>query len=99
MYFPNYDIFLKNPDSLKGGACILVAKDKFKNIHVIQDDSFNLSNKRNCNQCEIDNIWINLETAKQNIIIGCIYRHPKADKAIPHFIENLNNLMKKINDN
>ena len=49
LFFPNFDIFLKNPDSPKGGACILTAKDRFNNIHVIQDDAFNLGNKCSCN--------------------------------------------------
>ena len=99
LYFPNYDIFLKNPDSPKGGACILIAKDKFKNIHVINDESFNLGNKCECDQCEIDNIWISLEANNKKLLAGCIYRHPKSPSAILHFTENLNNLMKNINDN
>ncbi len=32
LHFPNYDIYLKNPDTPKGGACILTARDKFENI-------------------------------------------------------------------
>ena len=33
------------------------------------------------------------------MLIGCIYRHPKSPSAIPHFTENLNELMKNIKDN
>ena len=33
------------------------------------------------------------------MLIGCIYRHPKSPSAIPHFTENLNELMKNINNN
>ena len=99
MHFPNYDIFLKNPDSPKGGACILTAKDRFKNIQVIQDNSFNMGNKCMCDQCEIDDIWINLESNNKKLIVGCIYRHPKATSGIPHFTESLNEVMKNIKDN
>ena len=99
MYFPNYDIFIKNPNSPKGGACILTAKNMFKNIQVVHDEPFNLGNKCNCDQCEINNIWITLEANNKNMLIGCIYRHPKSPSAIPHFTANLNELMKNINDN
>ena len=99
MHFPNYDIFIKNPDSPKGGACILTARDRFKNIQIIQDDCFNLGNKCSCNQCEIDDIWITLESNNKNILIGCIYRHPKAASGISHFTENLNVLMNNVKDN
>ena len=99
MYFPNYDIFIKNPKSPLGGACILIAKNMFKNIKIVHDESFNLGNKCNCGQCEIDDIWITLEANNKNLLIGCIYRHPKSPSAIPHFTENLNELMKKINEN
>lgn len=98
IYFPDYDVFLKNPESPKGGACILIAKDKFKNVQIIQEESFNLNSKCKCGQCEIDDIWLKLETSNQKLIVGCIYRHPKADRGVPHFIENLNELMKNIND-
>ena len=99
LYFPNFEIFLKNPNSPKGGACILTAKDKFKNIHVIQDESFNLGNKCKCDQCEIEDIWLTLESNNKNILLGCIYRHPKAPGGISHFTENLDQLMKNIKDN
>ena len=95
LYFPN----LKNPDTPKGGACILTARDKSKNIQLIQDDCFNLGNKCRCDQCEIDDIWITLESNNKKILVGCIYRHPKAASGIPHFTENLNILMKNIKDN
>ena len=98
MYFPNYDIFIKNPKSPLGGACILTAKNMFKNIQVVHDESFNLGNKCNCGHCEIDNIWITLEANNKNMLLGCIYRHPKSPSAIPHFTENLNELMKNINE-
>ena len=98
MYFPNYDIVIKNPKSPRGGACILTAKNTFKNIQIVTDDNFNLGNKCNCDQCEIDNIWITLEANNKKMLIGCIYRHPKSPSAIPHFSENLNKLMKNINN-
>ena len=99
MYFPNYDIFIKKTNSPNGGACILTAKNMFKNIQIVNDDNFNLGNKCNCDQCEIDNIWLTLEANNKKMLIGCIYRHPKSPSAIPHFTENLNELMKNINNN
>ena len=69
-----------------------------QNIQVVHDESFNLGNKCNCEHCEIDNIWITLEANNKNMLIGCIYRHPKSPSAIPHFTENLNELMKNIKE-
>lgn len=47
----------------------------------------------------IDNIWITLESNNKKILLGCIYRHPKAVSGISNFTENLNELMKNIKDN
>ena len=80
--FPDHDIFLDNPKTLKGGACIIVRKNKFENVKQINNNTLNLKNKCNCSQCEIDNVWISLKLNKKDVIIGCIYRHPKADIGI-----------------
>ena len=60
-FFPNYDIYLENPVTPKGGACILGAKNKFKNVQLITDNTFNLKNQCKCRNCEIDNVWVSLE--------------------------------------
>ena len=98
-YFPEYEIFLENPDTIKGGACILVRKNTFKNVKLIQNDSYNLKNKCKCTQCEIDNVWVSLEMNNKKVVIACIYRHPKAEVGISHFNNNFNNALKNINDN
>ena len=98
-YFPDYEIYLDNPNSLKGGACILIRKNTFKNVKLVQDNKLNLKNKCKCIHCEIDNVWVSLEINNYSAILGCIYRHPKAENGISHFIENLNEAMKSINDN
>ena len=96
--FPEYDIFLDNPKTLKGGACIIVRKNTFENVKQITNNIFDLKNKCNCAQCEIDNVWISLKLNKKYVIIGCVYRHPKADIGISHFNDNLNEALKTIND-
>ena len=98
-YFPEYEVFLENPDTIKGGACILVRKNTLKNVKIIQNDAYNLKNKCKCSQCEIDNVWVSLENNNKKVIIACIYRHPKAEVGISHFNDNFNNVLKKINDN
>ena len=40
-----------------------------------------------------------LRAITKKILVGCIYRRPKAASGIPHFTENLNTLMKNIKDN
>ena len=98
-YFPNYDIFLDNPDSSKGGACVLVRKNMFQNVKLVLDNSTNLKNKCNCAHCEIENVWVSLEFNKKQVLIGCIYRHPKAESGISHFNEYFNTALNSINDN
>ena len=98
-YFPEYEIYLDNPNAIKGGACVLIRKDTFKNVKLIKDNNLNLKNKCKCINCEIDNIWVSLEINSIPAIIGCIYRHPKAENGITHFNENLNEALKSIHDN
>ena len=98
-YFPEYEIYLDNPNTIKGGACILIRKDTFKNVKQIKDNKLNLKNKCKCTNCEIDNVWVSLEINNMPAILGCVYRHPKAENGISHFNENLNEAMKSIHDN
>ena len=97
--FPDYDIFLDNPETSKGGASIMVRKNTFRNVKLATNNSLNLKNKCNCTHCEIDNIWISLKLNDKDVLIGCIYRHPKADIGKSHFSDNLNEALKTINDN
>ena len=98
-YFPEYEIFLDNPNTSKGGACIMVRKNTYLNVRLIQDNTINLKNKCKCINCEIDNVWVSLELNNKKAIIGCIYRHPKAESGISHFNEKLDEVMKNIKDN
>ena len=96
--FPEYNVFLENPETSKGGACILVAKNKFKNVKVVHDNSLRLRNKCDCPHCEIDDIWVSLENNNKKTLIGCIYRHPKAEIGKSHFSNNLNEVLKNTKD-
>ena len=41
-YFPDYEIYLDSPNILKGGTCILIRKNTFKNVKLVQDNNLNL---------------------------------------------------------
>ena len=96
--FHDFHIYIDNPEREKGGAVILVRKNKFTDIKELDmDDSLNLKSKCQCTKCQIENKWISLNVGKQNIVIGCVYRHPKGDTS--HFNDALNSLLNNISNN
>ena len=96
MVFPDYHIFLENPNTAKGGVALLLRKIKFNNITELDHSTgYDLKNKCNCMHCKIENKWLRFNINNQSVIIGGIYRHPKGD--IQHFNDALKMLL-NIND-
>ena len=91
--FPDYHIFIDNPETAKGGVALLLRKNKIENITEL--DNFKLS--CNCYKCLIENKWLSFKINNQEFIVGGIYRHPAGD--INHFNSVLNETLKKIKDN
>ena len=90
--FPDYHIFIDNPETAKGGVALLLRKNKIENITEL--DNFKLS--CNCYKCLIENKWLSFKINNQEFIVGGIYRHPAGD--INHFNSVLNETLKKIKD-
>ena len=65
---------------------------------MVHDNSLRLRNKCDCPHCEIDDIWVSLENNNKKTLIGCIYRHPKAEIGKAHFSNNLNEVLKNTKD-
>ena len=91
--FKDYLIFLDPALSSRGGAAILVKKGQFKSVKI--SDQIRLNKKCNCSKCEIQNTWVEIETNKYKITVGCIYRHPKGN--IDHFNSSFADSLKSIN--
>ena len=59
--FHDFHIYIDNPETAKGGAVILIRKNKFTNIKELDlDESLNLKHKCLCTHCQIENKWISL---------------------------------------
>ena len=75
--FPDFDIFIDNPSTPKGGVAVLLRKNKFKEITEIDTDAnFNLKNKLAGTNSHVENKWISCKIDDQKVIIEGIYRHP-----------------------
>ena len=95
--FPEYHIFLDNPNSAKGGVALLLRKNKFNNIIELEPSTgFNLKGLCYCHQCKTENKWLRFNINNQSVILGGIYRHPKGD--IQHFNDSIKNVISNIND-
>ena len=69
--FPDYHIFLDNPNSAKGGIALLLKKNKFNNITELETSTgFNLKGLCNCHQCKIENKWLSFNINNQSVILG-----------------------------
>ena len=68
--FDEYDFFLKPPKSTKGGAGILVRKNIFDSIEIINS---NLAYDCSCSKCAMESLWLRLSLKNEKITIGCIY--------------------------
>ena len=95
--FPNYHIFLDNPQQAQGGVAVLLRKNKFEQISELDSNiNFNLANNCSCNTCQIENKWLSFKINNQEIVLGGIYRHPSRG-SISCFNHNLKNTLDIIN--
>ena len=78
----------------KGGAAILIIKNKFKSVNVSDNHSIQLNCE--CSKCEIQNKWVEIGTNKNKIVVGCIYRHPRGN--LDHFNEALSKSLKLVDN-
>ncbi len=79
MNIPNYKIF-RCDDDRGAGACIYV-NDSLNPIPVVFNDP---------KQPGVEDVWVTAQSKKwPSIIIGCIYRHPKAPAASFDYIQNV----------
>ena len=94
--FSEHEFFFKPPSSNKGGAGILVRKNMFENIDIINKDQF-LTCTCNTGKCIVESIWVKLSSkSSQNIIVGSIYRHPNGN--LTHFNDLYSNLLDSIKE-
>ena len=92
--FTDYEIYYDLSKASKGGAGILVKKDKFDEIEIINNK---ITCKQNCSNCKIESIFLNLKSNKKYINIGSIYRHPSGN--VQHFSESLDQCIKQFEKN
>ena len=96
--FPNFEIYMMEAPSTKGGVALLILKDTFKNITSLEyNDLYSFDNMCNCSNCLIESSFITLETSTDKYTIGCIYRHPNGE--INHFIEQFRKIINIIDKN
>ena len=94
--FQDYDFYYNPPTTQKGGAAILIRKNTFSNIEILDYNKFLQCTQ--CNKCQIESFWVKLEAKdRHNIIIGCIYRHPNNN--ITHFNNMYQMLLQNMNGN
>ena len=89
--FTEYNFFHKKSSRNKGGSGILIKKNVFDSIDIIQD---NLDYTCGCNKCIMESLWIKLSLKKEKIIIGCIYIHP--DGNLEHFNDAYTKYIEKL---
>ena len=95
--FKDYSFFHKPPNTNKGGSGILIRKNIFDNIEIIENDlQYNCSEK-NCKKCNMESLWLKLVLKNEKIIVGCIYRHPNT--RLDHFNETYSKYIQKLNKN
>ena len=96
--FDNYEIFLDEAPSTKGGAALLVQKNVFQNITPLDSNSgYGFANGCTCTNCKVESRFITLESGINKLTVCCIYRHPNGD--INHFNEQLQNIINNIDRN
>ena len=96
--FPNFEIYMMEAPSTRGGVALLILKDTFKNITSLEyNDLYSFDNMCNCSNCLIESSFITLETSTDKYTIGCIYRHPNGE--INHFIEQFRKIINIIDKN
>ena len=81
--FKDHEFYLKPPTSNKGGAGILVRKNMFENIEIVNKDKFFIC-ACSSDKCKVESLWVKLSSkGNENVIVGSIYRHPNGN--LTHF--------------
>ena len=94
-YFPEYKFFIDQPSSSKGGAGILIRKDCFSEVNIIDD--FQIKLNCECSQCKVESKFLKLKNESFEILVGAIYRHPNGN--IAHFNDSWQSTFKNVKDN
>ena len=98
LIFSDYEIYLDEAPSTRGGVALLVLKNTFKNIISLEfNDLYSFDNICNCTNCLIESRFITLETSSEKFTIGCIYRHPNGE--INHFNDQFKKIMNGVDKN
>ena len=72
----------------KGGAAVLVKKDKFNDVQVMNEK---LLMKCNCSGCLVESVFLKLSNNNNTVYVNCIYRHPNGNAN--HFNDSLSELL------
>ena len=96
--FDDYEIFIDNTNTKKGGSALLISRNHFKNIVDLRvNDNYSFNNMCKCSHCKVESQFLSLETNNTKITIGCIYRHPKGE--INHFVEHFQKVVNSLDRN
>ena len=97
--FQNYEFYMSPPTSNKGGAGILIHRNLYKSIEIINNNyQLFTCTYDGCNKCKVESIWIKINTFNDDmVVLGCIYRHPGGN--ISHFNEQYQSVLESINKN
>ena len=91
--FDDYALYAEPPKSNKGGAGILVKKDKFEDIVVVSEFK-PLRSECECTKCITESVFLELKSKKESLMVGSIYRHPNGK--IAHYNESINAYLNNI---
>ena len=86
--FNEYHIYMDLPKSKKGGAAVMVKKDKFNDVQVMNEK---LLMKCNCSGCLVESVFLKLSNNNNTVYVNCIYRHPNGNAN--HFNDSLSELL------
>ena len=95
--FVGYKLIYQPPSTAKGGAGMLIKMSKFDSICEIKDPNFCISKKCECSNCLVENVWVKLNSGKNEFIVSSLYRHPNGN--VDHFIDSIEHIFANINEN
>ena len=92
--FADFDLFVDPPKSKRGGVGVLIRKNIFTDVLILDNQAeFTFTNCL-CTKCAIESKFLSLKNNGTEIIVGGIYRHPNGNpehfnKEYFRIIENL----------
>ena len=95
--FEGYKLIHQPPSTAKGGAGMLIKMSKFDSICEIKDPNFCISKICECPNCLVENVWVKLNSGKNEFIVSSLYRHPNGN--VDHFIDSIEHIFSNINEN